>query len=83
MIVHNVKEVKSKLKDGCIRENKIIFGFELRLKELFLEREVNINEQEIGLHSRFHAITMLGSLLRNVQSGRVDCGNCFLGIETN
>ena len=40
MIVHNVKEVKSKLEDCCIRENEMISSFELRLKKLFLHIEV-------------------------------------------
>ena len=39
VIVHNVKEVKSKLEDCCIRENETISSFELRLKELFLHVE--------------------------------------------
>ena len=39
MIVHNVKEGKSKLEDCCIRENEMISSFELRLKELFLHVE--------------------------------------------
>ena len=40
VIVHNVKEVKSKLEDCCIRENEMISSFELRLKKLFLHVEV-------------------------------------------
>ena len=39
MIVHNIKEAKSKLEDCYIRENETIFSFELRLKELFLHIE--------------------------------------------
>ena len=39
VIVHNIKEVKSKL-ECCIGENEMIFSFELRLKELFLHIEV-------------------------------------------
>ena len=39
VIVHNVKEVKSKLEDCCIGENETISSFELRLKELFLHIE--------------------------------------------
>ena len=39
VIVHNVKEVKSKLEDCCIGENEMISSFELRLKELFLHVE--------------------------------------------
>ena len=40
VIVHNVKEAKSKLKNCCIGENEMISSFELRLKELFLHVEV-------------------------------------------
>ena len=40
MIVYNVKEVKNKLKNCCIEENKMISSFELRLKKLFLHVEV-------------------------------------------
>ena len=40
VIVHNVKEVKSKLEDCCIRENEMISSFGLRLKKLFLHVEV-------------------------------------------
>ena len=40
MIVHNMKKVKSKLENCCIRENKTISSFELRLKKLFLYVEV-------------------------------------------
>ena len=40
VIVHNVKEVKSKLEDCCIEENETISSFELRLKKLFLHVEV-------------------------------------------
>ena len=40
VIVYNVKEAKSKLKDCCIGENEMISSFELRLKELFLHVEV-------------------------------------------
>ena len=39
VIVHNIKKVKSKLENCCIRENEMIFSFELRLKELFLHIE--------------------------------------------
>ena len=34
VIVHNVKEAKSKLEECCIGENETISSFELRLKEL-------------------------------------------------
>ena len=39
VIVHNVKEVKSKLENCCIEENEMISSFELKLKELFLHIE--------------------------------------------